>query len=404
MTGPMFSSAAMSERNATEPKPQRMLPDGPGAQGGAAWILWGIVAVAVLIRILLFLTHNSLEVAESELALNLMHRSFDGLLQPLDYDQGAPLGFLWIVRFVIQLCGPSESALRFFPFACGIASVFLFKALAGRCLDRFGTTLALAIFATSPMVLWYSGQVKQYSVDVAVACALLLVAHEVASRGIAPKSAVALSLAGLVAIPLSHPAVFILTGAGCALGIEALRRGDRRALRLLAGVALVWCATFAALYVVFLRNLEHNDYLLQYWSANLMPFPPTTFAELHWFPNTFFGMFVDPGGFELAGALAAFLFLVGMLEFLRRDRGLLLILALPILVTLAASAAHKYPFGRRLILFLVPDPRARDCRRDVGAAAPVARERIAAGTDSRRAALVRAAARGDPRDRDLEAL
>jgi len=159
------------------------------------------------------------------------------------------------------------------------------------------------------------------------------------------------ALAGLLAIPLSHPAVFFLAGAGCALEIARLRAGDRGALAKLACVAGVWCASFAVLYFGFLRHLEHNDYLLRYWSANLMPFPPTTFAQLRWFPSTFFGMFVDPGGFELGGGLAAFLFLIGLAEILRRDRNLFLILCLPIFITLMASAAHQYPFGRRLILF-----------------------------------------------------
>lgn len=319
--------------------------------GGLAWTL---VAAAIAFRATRYLAGNSLEVAESELALNLVHRPFGGLLQPLDYDQGAPLGFLWAAKLAVQLFGPHEWALRLFPFLAGIASVFLFKALAERCLDRFGATLALALFAVSPMVMWYSVQVKQYSVDVAIACGLLLVARECEVRGVSVRTALSLAAAGLVAIPFSHPAVFTLGGAGAVLVGAAIRSGDRRAVRLLAAVGATWGAAFAALYVLFLRQLGSNAYLLDYWAPNLMPFPPRRIAELRWFPTTFFGMFVDPAGFELAAALAAFLFVVGIVHLAGRDRTLLGMLALPILLALAASAAHEYPFGRRLILFLVP--------------------------------------------------
>ncbi len=328
-----------------------------GWLGGArfpGFFPWAFVAAGVLLRVARYWADNSLEVAESELALNIMHRGFTELLRPLDYDQGAPLGFLWIVKLLCDVFGPTERVLRLYPFVCGIAALLVFKVLAQRTLGRFASTVALGLFAVAPTLLWYSAQVKQYSSDVAISCILLLSAWEVHRRNVSRGSAIALALTGLSAILLSHPAVFTLAGAGIALAIPRLARGESSRMRRLAAVGAVWLASFAGLYFFFLRNLTANAYLQQYWSANVMPLPPHTYVEARWYVRAFFGLFLDPGGFELLTALAAFAFLIGLVTLWSEERSLLLILVLPIGFTLVASGLRQYPFGHRLILFLEP--------------------------------------------------
>ena len=56
---------------------------------------WAIIGFGVLVRLARYLADFSLEVAESQLALNLVERSFADLLSTLDYDQAAPVGFLF---------------------------------------------------------------------------------------------------------------------------------------------------------------------------------------------------------------------------------------------------------------------------------------------------------------------
>jgi len=63
---------------------------------------------------------------------------------------------------------------------------------------------------------------------------------------------------------------------------------------------------------------------------------------------------VTPAASSAPPPLAAFASVVGAWALFREHRSAFWVLALPIVAALLASALGQYPFGRRLILFLVP--------------------------------------------------
>ena len=82
-----------------------------------------------------------------------------------------------------------------------------------------------------------------------------------------------------------------------------------------------------------------------------MPIEPISFAK--WVHTSFFSIMADPVGLPLFG-IAAFAFLVGCVTVFRKNNELFTMLISPVLITLAISALHLYPFGGRLLLFIVP--------------------------------------------------
>src|SRR5262252_1207359 len=122
---------------------------------------WAILAYGILLRLTQYLSDRSLWMDESMLALNVVNRSFAQLLQPLDYNQGAPVGFLMAQRAAVTLFGPGEYALRLFPFICGLISLFLFYYLAKKCLEPGASRIGLALFAIVLPLIYYSSEAKQ---------------------------------------------------------------------------------------------------------------------------------------------------------------------------------------------------------------------------------------------------
>ena len=114
----------------------------------------------------------------------------------------------------------------------------------------------------------------------------------------------------------------------------------------------MWAVSLAACYLLTLRRLSQDNYLLDYWKNNFMPFPPRSVTDGKWFVDTFFGFFSGTAGLEFTG-LAAFVFIVGSVSMFHRNRERLFLLLSPAVATLIASRS-LYPFGGRLALFLVP--------------------------------------------------
>lgn len=320
----------------------------------SSWTLGAIVALGAFLRVDQYIENRSLWVDEIFLATNIEQRDFAGLMKPLDYDQGSPIGFLWAERLMFQSLGRSEYALRLIPLLVSLAALPLFAWLARRGLRPGATPLALFLFAISPGLIQYSAEVKQYSTDVLWALLLLAMAWADYGRPLAAGRALALGLAGALAVWFSHAAVFVLGGIGLVLGFDRLARRDWKSVGLLALPALLWLASFVTVFMLAFSELTENEFLLDYWQDGFMPLPPRSIKDIQWFMNAPLGLLSIPGGFALTGAAAAAL-LIGLYSlFASGRRGLAWLGLAPLLLALLASGLHKYPFAGRLMLFALP--------------------------------------------------
>jgi hypothetical protein len=316
------------------------------------------VAIGVGLRGHAYLRNPSLWIDEAMLALNVVHRTTPELLQPLDLNQGAPVGYLFLSKLTVKLLGTGELALRLPSFVAGVAGLFLFVALAYRALPLAAARLAVVLFALSPFLIGYSAEFKQYELDATIAVALVTVGLPVWRNEAGQGRAVGLALAGAASVWFSHPAAFVLGGVGLAILADAAARRDRAALAARTAVVACWAASFAACYWFVLRKLGLNPYLLDYWSGKFLPLPPTRPGDFAWVVHHILEFFERPGGFAAAGfgagGLAAACCFVGALALAKADWRLLVALATPLGLALLASGLQKYPFAGRLLLFAVP--------------------------------------------------
>ncbi len=367
---------------------ERTGPPASTARPSLRTVVLSLLALGLAARAVHYLAGRSLWLDESMIALNLERRGIFELVGSLDFNQAAPLGFLWLERLAVAGLGASAAALRLWPFVAGVAALFLFAVLARRLSRPVPAVFALALFALSGSLVYYSAEVKQYAFDVAAAVALLWVGLAVrpSDRGAtappapgtsapiargtpAPPvgSAAApaptwsiLALAGAVGVWFSHPLVFVLPGVLAYVWLSS-GEADRRA-RPFVLVAGLWTASFVAAYLLTARGASGSPLMARFWSEGFMPLAPTTAAELRWFPAALEGWLANLIDFEERAGLArglgvwsaAVLVTGGVVwGWLRRRRELVLIGA-PLLLALGASAARLYPFQGRLILFLVP--------------------------------------------------
>lgn len=327
-------------------------------------LVWLFVGLGVVVRLVRYGLAFPLWCDEYQLSANFLDRSFSQLLLPLNYNQVAPVGFLWIELAAVRLFGFSEWSLRLFPALCGILSVFLFRHVARQLLHGIPLVFAVAIFAVAYYPIRHGSEVKPYSSD--LFCALLLFALAIRWWRAPEQTRWLWLLAGLapIALSISFTATFI--AGGISLGI-ASTLWQRRRTAGIGSITIAWLAFNLAVGIAFLGLMQLNV-AAQYdatqkemtacWADG---FPPwrhplkliAWLAEVHTGP-----MFAYPIGAEHGGSILTFVcFCVALVELFRRGRrDIAFTISGWFALSLVAASLHRYPYGShaRLSQYLVP--------------------------------------------------
>ena len=317
----------------------------------SAVFLWSVIAVGIALRVTQYLADRSLWGDEGALALNLIQKPVGDLLKPLDYLQGAPTGFLLAEKAIIEVLGDDELALRLFPLACGILSLFLFAAVARRVLEPIGAACALVLFATAEFPVYYSSEVKQYSVDVAATLVLFYGALAIDWRTARAWQVGLAGVAAGVVVWFSHAALIVLPALALALLVTYALSRDTRAFKAVLAASAVGGIPAAAAYLVNhdnARRVASEAVSSQSGSAIGLGRLADPLRDLwHAFPE-------PVGVARTATGLALIACVLGGIALTRLNLQRALMVMTPIAATLAASTLDLYPFGSRFILFLVP--------------------------------------------------
>lgn len=317
-----------------------------------------VLLIAAGVRLPHFMLARSLWLDEAMLALNIAARGFADLLEPLDFNQAAPIGFLMLERVAVALAGFSEQSLRALPLLAGLATVPL-VGLAGRRLSGdVAGILAATLAALSPTLVRYSNEVKPYSLDACAAVAILLLTLRAIDGS--PRARAWLTAGGTLGLLVSFPAVF---SAGTALvSLAMLPSGRRPRWTFFARSSVVWGLAVAVPYVFIYSGVAGSAaQQLGYSYALLTPGPD--FGARAWLAarGTLLPPFAGDGsGIPVAPTLAVvglgLALALGAAQ-VARERGAagVTLLLGPFALALAFSALRRYPLGvPRLMQFGVP--------------------------------------------------
>ncbi len=318
------------------------------------------VLLGVALRIWEYAELRSLYLDEACLLNNIVGRPAFDFHHVLEDDQMAPPAFLVIERILVHLPVPVRAAGRLFPLVCGIATVFFTHAAARRYLDRRAVPLAVALFAMNDHLIYYSAEIKQYSCDLMCSLIAILLAAPRPPDAISSRRLRALAVYGLIAPWFSFPVVFVLAAVGLHLIVSRLQERQWRGASGIGFVCLGWVLSFGGCYLLSRSILSQRDFIWVWWNFAFLPIPPRSLQELSLLGETLANVFIHPVGLlsplslPYTAAIASLLWLFGFLSLGLRWPGGLFILTAPLLLALAASGLHLYPFHGRLLIYLVP--------------------------------------------------
>ncbi len=167
---------------------------------------WTVVCLGCAVRLSQYWAGRALWVDEAMLAVNIGSRLFVGLAAPLDYDQVAPLPFLWAVKLATSIAGVNEYALRAVSLLAGCALLEVVRRVAARVCGGPGIIAAILITALCPALIYYTNELTPYSLDALVAMLLVLLGLDAVQHGADSRRLSTLVWAGTAAIWLSMPA------------------------------------------------------------------------------------------------------------------------------------------------------------------------------------------------------
>lgn len=319
-------------------------------------LLWLVVLLGVVVRVRQYAANRSLWLDESFLALNIIGRSMHRLLSDaLDFNQTAPAGFLVVEKLAAEVFDKGEYALRAFPLVCGIASLLLYPQLARRVLEPAGALVAVAFFAFAGPIIYYASELKPYSGDLAATIAISLMAVAALDDRLSIRRALAFGLLGALLIQLTYAGIFTAVGTGVAL--VAIFTLDRRWINPGPVIALVGTWAIGAAIFLFSRPaLEGSQFTRgEGRLGRFAPFPASK-ADLTWYLDRVKDVIGD-GNFDPRRwplFLVFVLGIAGVVSLVVREWRLFACLSAPVVATVAASAAHKYPLLARTMVFFVP--------------------------------------------------
>ena len=320
---------------------------------GESGIALLVLGFGFVLRFRSYFQNNSFWLDEAMLVLNIIQRTFSGLVQPLDYDQGAPIIFLWIEKLAQILFGNNELSFRLFPFLAGCIALILFWLLVRKLNQPVGAIFALLMLACGRYFVFYGVQVKQYIVDVLITLLIYLAALHFVEHEPGKREYWFIGMLGAFAIWTSHTVIFTLPGVSLVLLVLLiLKKGWRAAINAVP-VLIFWLINFIALYFIQFTALNANNTLTDYWSDYFMPL---SFSAPFWILKALAGLFYFPGelSVDVLQYVVVVIFLLGLTSLFLRKNYWVWMFSISLLLTLMASSLGKYPFGGRMVMFAIP--------------------------------------------------
>lgn len=313
-----------------------------------------LIVIGAVLRLRQFFFNRDFWVDEAMLATNIENRGFIDLLKPLDYIQMAPLGFLYLEKITVTIFGYDERVFRLWPLIFGILAMVCFYKLLKKLENPIVTTISLAIFVFSYKLVYYSSELKQYSLELLIAIIFYYLMLDEKFTGFSQKKLLGLGLYGAVAVWFSFSIPFLMVTIGLWLAFEIYRKNKLNDLLRYIPMGLMWVISFAIYYFTIIIHYKENQLLqIRYWTIEnkWMPVQYTTSADFLWFFDAMREYFIHVAGAWNVEALYIFFMLLACVYYIIKKQYYYLVFIIIIPLALLLSALKILPFAGRVLLF-----------------------------------------------------
>lgn len=309
-----------------------------------------IIFAGIGVSIFMNCVGRSLWLDEAMLAYSFSKRSLFTLTSGIfEWDQSAPVLYLYLVKLLTLVFGNTEFVLRSFSIFSYVLVLFLSWFAAKRLFRIKYPILVSAFLANMNFLLQYSNMFKQYLSECIWVLLVLVVYYLYKEKGLAWWK---MALADMIFLWGANPACFFIGGILLYEFLAGVFTKEKMAVRnsILTGVGVG--GSFLCYYFYWLRGTAQSATMQSYWENADFPLIPKSIADLKMAQSMIYEIFItfrEARIFITALVVAALL--LGI--FWERNR-YCRVIALGFLVALFASSIHMFPIADRLWCFSFP--------------------------------------------------
>lgn len=311
------------------------------------FILILTIILAIVLRVKTYFFIRPLWHDEASLAVNILSRNVFDFFTPLQYLQKAPPFFMSAVKIITNIFGAAELQLRLIPFLSSIGSIFLFLFLSKKVLFKKSSILiANFLFAINYYLIYYSQEFKQYSTDVFLVLASLLLFEKIALEKLTYKKVILCSFLSMILILFSFPMLFIVPAF---ITLSLIKANKETIKKLLCYILPIGIFGYFYYYSTLLptKNLG-QEMLNTYWgdgflSLNIM----SVFSLL----KSNMAYYFHPNNITIIAILPM---VIGIYILIKENKKLNNLIFLTLFFIVLGSLFHFYPLKERVGLYLFP--------------------------------------------------
>lgn len=308
-----------------------------------------IIFLGVGVSLYMLYVNRTLWLDEAMGAFSFSQRNIINLtFGAFEWNQTAPVIYLYIVKFITLIFGNTEITLRVFSFISYIMLLVLAFVISNKIFKMKYPIFPVAYFASMTFILKYSNIFKVYMFETVCVLLVLLLYYLYKNNKINFKK---LIIAFMVLIWASNPSCFFIGGVLLyELGEAILNKDKNKIKQVIIGIAAVFIC-FIIYYLYWLNAIATSDTMQGYWANNNFPLIPTSMADIikaKQLCSTLIGQF------DNYNLLIVFLSILSLLIGIYKKDKYKIIIILSMLITLFASYINMFPVDGRMWLFIYP--------------------------------------------------
>lgn len=308
--------------------------------------LWMIAAI--ITNVMVNLKNINFWVDEAMLAYSIVNRPLGALAaSPLDWNQSAPLFYIYIVKLISLVLGNGEFALRLCSLLSYCLMLFFYYYLSRNVFSHKNPMLETAFLSSIPFIMGYSHEFKPYMTEACTVLGVFILYYLYVEK---KWNWYLFTVISAILILLGNPICFILGGILCYEFLSGIKEKNKNAVVQSIAGGVVVLAVFAAYYFFWLRPVINDGYMVDFWEGYKFEF--TGLKALF----TDFQLLADI--MKVFGNIWVLVFaaIIGcmVLNIVHEKNRYISVIGYSLLITFFASSIGMFPVKNRLYLFMYP--------------------------------------------------